>query len=156
MIRDDGWRLPKERWTKRADCLSSSIKASECEKSETAPSLDPRPKKDLTVLRICAESNDLGDGRMRESAIQRGVLRFLNDLPETKAIKLHVGPYMPAGTPDVLCVHEGHAIFFEIKAPGKEPSRVQSLAHRQWSDAGASVYTVSSVTETRQIMDAMM
>jgi hypothetical protein len=84
---------------------------------------------------------------LKESSIQSAILKALNQVPYTKAIKLHVGTYMPAGTPDILCVHLGRAYFFEVKQPEKAPTQIQQITQESWRDAGAKVSVVTTVKE---------
>ncbi|KKN32071.1 hypothetical protein LCGC14_0817620 [marine sediment metagenome] len=40
-------------------------------------------------------------------------------------LKIHGSPYQRRGTPDLLVVQDGRAYFFEVKQPGKEPTKLQ-------------------------------
>ncbi|SHL09234.1 VRR-NUC domain-containing protein [Alicyclobacillus tolerans] len=89
---------------------------------------------------------------MRESGIQRNILKALNALPQTKAINLHGSAYMEAGTPDLLCVSKGRVYFLEVKRPGHKATSIQQHVQRAWRDAGARVAVVTSASEALQVV----
>lgn len=92
---------------------------------------------------------------MKESAIQSKIMKWLNAQPETKAIKLHIGQYMPSGTPDILCVHQGKALFFEVKQPGESATKIQQLTHNEWRTAGSLVFVVTSLAEVQAVFNGV-
>ena len=51
-----------------------------------------------------------------EKSITNSILKRLNEQNQCKAIKLHGSMYSTRGTPDILCVKDGHAIFLEVMA----------------------------------------
>lgn len=89
-----------------------------------------------------------------ERSIVSAIVRKANALEHTKAIKLHGGPYLQAGTPDVLVVHHGKAHWFEVKRPGRgrEVTRLQRQRLDEWADAGAVVAVVTSWREVQMIL----
>jgi len=82
-----------------------------------------------------------------ERSLVSRCLDFLNGLSNCKAIKLHGGVFMEAGTPDILAVKNGKAIFLEIKKPGKQymPTEIQAERLSQWYTAGARCAVIKSV-----------
>lgn len=98
---------------------------------------------------------------MSEAAITTAILKALNALPSTVAIKLHGGPYSTAGMPDILVVHEeqdeelsfwGQAYFLEVKLPGKKPTEIQERRMAQLRDAGAVCAVVHNVAEAMEVV----
>lgn len=84
---------------------------------------------------------------MTETALTRRILGALNALPRCKAIKLHGSRYQQAGTPDIHATARGQSFWLEVKLPGYEPTRLQSLRLREWAEAGAVARVVRSVEE---------
>lgn len=68
------------------------------------------------------------------------------------AYKIHGGPYMPRGLPDVLALKDGRATWIEVKRPGEEPTSVQVTRMRQLADAGCAVGVATSVGEAARIL----
>ena len=87
-----------------------------------------------------------------EKSIVESILKYLNSLEGTRARKIHGGPYM-AGWPDILCVRNGQAYFFEVKRPGGKPTRLQWYELGEWNQVGARVAVVTSVDEVRTVME---
>lgn len=62
--------------------------------------------------------------------------------------KVHGGPTMMAGLPDIAGVWNGHSIWIETKMPGNKPSTRQLYVHEQIRKSGGHVlvaYSVESV-----------
>lgn len=87
-----------------------------------------------------------------ESTLTARILKALNRLPRTKAIKLHGSAYQEAGTPDILCVSWGVPFLLEVKMPGEKPEPIQRHRMRQWCEAGAGSGVVSSVEEAVDVV----
>jgi len=87
-----------------------------------------------------------------EKSIVESILKHLNSLDRCRARKIHGGPYM-AGWPDILCVRDGHAYFFEVKRPGGRPTKLQLYELSEWMSAGATVAIVTSVDEVRAVLE---
>jgi hypothetical protein len=60
----------------------------------------------------------------REASIVAAIVRVAEALG-WKPIKIHGGPYQLAGLPDLLCLQRGHAVWLEVKQPGKKPTEIQ-------------------------------
>ena len=88
------------------------------------------------------------------SSSWRFILKWLNSLPNTKAIKVHGSQYMEAGTPDIICVHHGTPYFLEAKQPGKKPTKIQKHRLSQWTEAGALCHVVTSLTDVREMLSS--
>lgn len=88
---------------------------------------------------------------MRESALTKKVLEYLNSVPGCKAIKIHGNAYVETGTPDIAGCIRGRAFFLELKVPGKKPTAIQERRLREWKEAGAITGVVTSIEEVRAI-----
>lgn len=63
-------------------------------------------------------------------------------------MKIHGGPYQPAGIPDLLCVKDGKAVWLEVKQPGKKASAIQLQRIAEIREqSGAPCYVVTSREE---------
>ena len=58
-----------------------------------------------------------------------------------------------AGIPDLLILHDGRALFIELKAPRKHLSPIQRAVHRQLRDAGCDVFLARSITEVQMALE---
>jgi hypothetical protein len=87
-----------------------------------------------------------------EKSIVEAILKYLNSLEGTRARKIHGGPYM-AGWPDILCVKDGQAYFFEVKRPGGKATKLQLYELSEWMKAGAIVAIVTSVEDVRAVLE---
>lgn len=68
-------------------------------------------------------------------------------------MKIHGGPYQPAGIPDLLLVKNGQAFFLEVKQPGKHPTPIQVRRMQEIeTQAGAKCYVVTGVDEANEFM----
>lgn len=60
-------------------------------------------------------------------------------------MKVHGGPYQPAGIPDLMLVKDGRVIWFEVKQPGKKPTPIQVRRMAEIEEqSGARCYVVTS------------
>jgi len=73
---------------------------------------------------------------MRESTLQRRILRELNAVPGCKAIPL---TGMEAGTPDLIGCYLGWGFLIECKVDGKLPTLIQDQRIGEWQNTGAPV-----------------
>lgn len=84
------------------------------------------------------------------------VLKYINSLPESKAINIHGSVFSERGTPDVIGCIQGRMVAFECKRDTKEaPRRIQSWRLAEWLHAGAIVGSVSDVDHVRLILQLM-
>ncbi len=84
---------------------------------------------------------------VKESTLVRNILK------EIRAqggwwFKTHGSPYQMAGLPDILGVHDGRFVAFEVKTPGKETqtSPRQEMTMHRIQEAGGVTAVVSSVS----------
>lgn len=75
--------------------------------------------------------------QIRKALTERGAFVF----------KVHGGPMMMAGLPDLIVCYRGRYIGVEVKMPGNKPSAVQLRVHEQMRRAGATVVVAYSVED---------
>lgn len=70
------------------------------------------------------------------------------------ARKSHGGIYM-AGWPDVIAVYRRHALFLEVKLPGKEGTltKLQAATLAEAKKAGAIAMMVTSTAQVKAVLD---
>lgn len=74
-----------------------------------------------------------------EAALVRRVLRALNAMPQTRAVKMHGSRYGRVGDPDIWGSSYGQIFLLEMKTPGKKPRKSQLAELAKWRRAGATV-----------------
>ena len=77
---------------------------------------------------------------MKETPITNKILKYLNSLPNCKAIKRHGGMFGRAGEPDITGCKDGKHFEIEVKVPGKEPEPIQDQRRKEWQAAGAFAF----------------
>jgi Holliday junction resolvase len=83
----------------------------------------------------------------RESKLSRKIIKEL-ELRGIFAFKVHGGPMMMAGLPDIIVCMEGRFIGLETKMPdGGDPSPIQRFIHEKIRKSGGEVYVPRSVDE---------
>lgn len=84
------------------------------------------------------------------------ILKYLNSIPNSKAINIHGGVYCERGTPDIIGVIEGRMIALEAKRSTKEkPRKIQEWRLMQWKSAGAVVGVVTSVDDVVKLVECI-
>lgn len=96
------------------------------------------------------------DKRLEYSGVVAPILKYLNSLPESKAINIHGSVFCERGTPDVVgCIH-GRMVAFECKRDTTEaPEEIQKWRLSEWLMAGAVVGAVSDVSHVKLILQLM-
>ena len=82
----------------------------------------------------------------RESKLSRSIMAALTKRGAF-CFKIHGGPFMMAGLPDIIVCVDGKFVALETKMPGGHASPIQQLIHSKIRQAGGRVYVVSSVPE---------
>lgn len=68
-------------------------------------------------------------------------------------MKVHGGPYQPAGIPDLMLVKDGRVIWMEVKQPGKKPTPIQVRRMAEIEEqSGARCYVVTSREEADEYL----
>lgn len=86
-----------------------------------------------------------------EKSIVDSILRYLNALPQCRAIKVS-GDAKRSGEPDIDCVYRGQAYKMEVKRPGGKLTRLQAAVLAKWEAAGAITGVVTSVDEVKELL----
>ncbi len=87
---------------------------------------------------------------MRESAIQKKILGYLNSLEECWNVKT-IATNKP-GTPDILCCYQGQFIAIEVKAKDGKVSALQKFQIKQLKKAGAITIIAYSLQDIKDIL----
>lgn len=96
------------------------------------------------------------DKRLEYSGVVEPILRYLNSLPNCKAINVHGSVYSERGTPDVIGCINGRLIAFECKRTADEElEKIQSWRLCEWIAAGAVVGGVSDLWHVQMILCLM-
>lgn len=96
------------------------------------------------------------DERLEYNGVVRPILRYLNSLPECKAINIHGSVFCERGTPDIIGCIRGRLIAFECKRSTKEDlEEIQKWRLCEWIAAGAVVGGVSDVWQVEMILRLM-
>lgn len=92
---------------------------------------------------------------MNETGLSQKVLKYLNSLPQCKAIKIHGSRYQEVGTPDIICCYHGHMILIELKVGKEEPSDIQLTRIEQWQCSEASAYVCWSLDHVKYLIQKL-
>ena len=85
------------------------------------------------------------------------ILRYLNSLPNAKAINIHGSIFSERGTPDIIGCVRGRMVAFECKRVSRETLEpIQLWRLSEWIMAGAVVGGVSSVDDVKLILGLML
>lgn len=96
------------------------------------------------------------DKRLEYSSVVAPTLKFLNSLPNGKAINIHGSIFSERGTPDVIGCIGGHMVAFECKRDEDEDIRkIQKWRLCEWIRAGAVVGGVSELWHVQIILCLM-
>lgn len=92
-----------------------------------------------------------------ESRLQLRIRHALEQrYPDSWWVKVHGGPFQPAGIPDLMGVVDGRAVFVEVKRPGGRVSRIQQLTMMRLASAGAIVAVATSAIEAITQVEAQL
>ncbi|AUV60743.1 holliday junction resolvase [Gordonia phage Biskit] len=82
--------------------------------------------------------------QIRKALEERGAFMF----------KIHGGPTMMAGLPDLIGVWHGRFIAIEVKMPGNSPSKIQERVMDRIRQAGGRVVVAYSVADALEVLRA--
>ena len=88
-----------------------------------------------------------------ERAIVKAILAYLNGLPGCLARKRWGGGMGVAGDPDIDACIRGRSLQLEVKRPREKPTQLQLKRLEEWRKAGAITGVVTSVGETRAVLE---
>ena len=87
-----------------------------------------------------------------ESKLSRKIITAL-EVRGVFCFKVHGGPHMMSGLPDIIACVEGQFWGFETKMPdGKDATPIQKFIHTKIRSAGGQAHVVRSVVEVLQIL----
>jgi hypothetical protein len=89
---------------------------------------------------------------MREAALLRAAEKRLRERGILYR-KRHGSAFSTAGDPDLYLLWRGIHAEIELKAPGRQPTPLQSIRLNQWKQAGALVFVAHSVVELDGFLD---
>ena len=96
------------------------------------------------------------DRRLEYPAVVQPILKYINALPNGKAINIHGSIFSERGTPDVMGSIGGRAVFFECKRDATEDLEdIQKWRLCEWIRAGAVVGGVSDLWHVQYILQLM-
>lgn len=96
------------------------------------------------------------DERLEYDSVVSPILKYLNSLPNTKAINTHGSVFFERGTPDIIGCINGRMVAFECKRSTKETlEKIQQWRLCEWLMAGAVVGGVSDVFHVKLILMIM-
>lgn len=96
------------------------------------------------------------DKRLEYSGTVVPILKYLNSLPNSKAINIHGSVFSERGTPDVIGSINGRMVCFECKRDTTEDlEEIQKWRLAEWLSAGAVVGGVSDVSHVKMILQLM-
>ena len=107
-------------------------------------------KESLTPLEIAVGEPTVSDKDLPgapESQIQGAIIKALNKIPTVKAQVHTATAYSGKGHPDIYGTCGGVSFFCEVKRPGYEPTKIQTVVLQQWRDAGAFTSVWTSVQQ---------
>ncbi len=91
-----------------------------------------------------------------EATLQNKCLAWLKYLRaqghKIKWLKIHGSQYQRAGTPDLLIVINGYAIWIELKKPGEEPTKLQDQELKDWRAAGCEATWCDNFEKFKEIV----
>ena len=88
------------------------------------------------------------------NAVVQPILKYLNSLPNTKAINIHGSVFCERGTPDIIGSTNGRTILLECKRSQTEEARkIQEWRMSEWKKAGAIVARVDNVDQVKDLLD---
>lgn len=96
------------------------------------------------------------DKRLEYSGVVKPILKYINSLPNAKAINVHGSVFSERGTPDIVGCVAGRTVAFECKRSTSESlEAIQTWRLAEWLKAGAVVGGVSDVSHVKMILQLM-
>lgn len=89
-----------------------------------------------------------------EAKIGRKIRAYLEE-NGAFVFKIHGGPQMMAGLPDLICcLPAGRFAGIEVKQPGQKPSARQEFVHRMIRRSGGEVVVATCVEDVMHLVNA--
>lgn len=88
-----------------------------------------------------------------EGNLRRRVTRWLRGQPDVWFVPVTGGMRQRKGTPDLLLCVAGRFLAVELKAPGKDPTRLQRVTLADIAAAGGCAIVARSLADVQEIVD---
>lgn len=96
------------------------------------------------------------DRRLEYTSVVEPILKYINSMPNGKAINIHGGIYTERGTPDIIGCINGRMVAFECKRDYTEDlEKIQKWRLSEWISVGAVVGGVSDLWQVQMILCLM-
>ena len=96
------------------------------------------------------------DKRLEYGGVVEPILKYLNHLPNSKAINIHGSVFSERGTPDIIGCVNGRMVAFECKRDVTEDLEdIQKWRLCEWIRAGVVVGGVSDLWHVQYILQIM-
>lgn len=96
------------------------------------------------------------DKRLEYTSVVSPILKFINSIPNGKAINIHGSVFSERGTPDVMGSIGGRTVVFECKRDTTEDLEdIQKWRLCEWIKAGAVAGGVSDLWHVQYILQLM-
>ena len=96
------------------------------------------------------------DRRLEYPGVVGPILKYINSLPNGKAINIHGSVFTERGTPDIIGCIGNRFVAFECKRDDKEDLEpIQKWRLSEWIIAGAVVGGVSDLWQVQMILCLM-
>jgi mannose/fructose/N-acetylgalactosamine-specific phosphotransferase system component IID len=96
------------------------------------------------------------DKRLEYTSVVAPILKYLNSIPNSKAINIHGSVFSERGTPDIIGCINGRTVAFECKRDNTEDlEKIQKWRLSEWIVAGAVVGGVSDLWQVQMILCLM-
>ncbi|AGI12306.1 endonuclease [Mycobacterium phage FF47] len=87
-----------------------------------------------------------------EARIGQKIRKYLEDDLGAFVFKVHGGPQMMAGLPDLIACYRGTFWGIEVKQPGQRPTPRQEWVHSMIKRAGGSVIVATCVEDVSSVI----
>lgn len=87
---------------------------------------------------------------MKESTLVNNILKYLNGLPNCKAIKRHGGMFGRAGEADIMGCIRGRHFEIEVKIEANLPTKIQHQRLLEWREAGALAFWTNCLEDVKR------
>lgn len=96
------------------------------------------------------------DKRLEYISVVSPILKFINSIPNGKAINIHGSVFSERGTPDIMGSIGGRTVVFECKRDATEDLEdIQKWRLCEWIKAGAVAGGVSDLWHVQYILQLM-
>ena len=96
------------------------------------------------------------DKKLEYPSVVQPILKYINALPNGKAINIHGSIFSERGTPDIIGSIDGRTVAFECKRDTTEDLEdIQKWRLCEWIRAGAVVGGVSDLWHVKYILQLM-